>query len=119
MTTLSNPKSAGQCTVEVQSNGDSVLVKCKGQLVFGQTDALRDGVRDLLSTSKQVVIDLGEVDYMDSTGLGTVVRLYVTAKTSDCEMQLLNLSPQVRHMLGTTRILSLFEPFGDQETRLS
>jgi anti-anti-sigma factor len=56
---------------------------------------------------------------MDSTGLGTVVRLYVTAKTSDCEMQLLNLSPQVRHMFGVTRILSLFEPFGDQETKLS
>ena len=117
MTSFSNPKSAGQCTVDVQSSGDSVLVKCKGQLVFGQTDALRDGIRDLLPKSRQVVIDLGEVDYMDSSGLGTVVRIYVSAKASHCELQLLNLAPQVRQMFGVTRILSIFEPLGEHNIR--
>jgi anti-sigma B factor antagonist len=119
MTTLSNPKSAGECTVDVQSRGDSVLVKCKGPLVFGQAAALKDGVRELLPKSKRVVIDLGEVDYMDSSGLGTVVRLFVSAKTYDCEMQLVNLAPQVRHMFGVTRILSLFEPCGEHNIRVS
>jgi anti-sigma B factor antagonist len=119
MTSFSNPESAGQCTVDVQSRGDSVLVKCKGQLVFGETDALRDAVRDVLPKYKRIEIDLGEVDYMDSSGMGTVVRLYVSAKNYNCEMQLLNLAPQVRHMFGVTRILSLFEPCGEHNIRVS
>ena len=55
---------------------------------------------------------------MDSSGLGTVVRIYVTAKASNCELQLLNLAPQVRQMFGVTRILSLFEPCGEHNIRM-
>lgn len=117
MTGLSVSK-PGVCTIDVQSEGETVLVKCKGRLVFGQTDVLKERVRDLLSKSKRVTIDLGEVSYMDSSGLGTVVRLYVSAKTSHCELQLLNLTPQVRQMFGITRILSLFEPYGEHNIRI-
>ena len=94
------------------------MVKCKGRLVFGQTDILREGVRDLLPKSTRVVIDLSEVNYMDSAGLGTVVQLYVSAKASHCELQLLNLAPQVRQIFGLTRILSLFEPCGEHNIRM-
>lgn len=114
-----NLKPGGVCTIDVQSREDSVLVKCKGRLVFGHTDRLQKCVRELLPKSKRVVIDLGEVDYMDSSGLGTVVRIYVSAKASHCELQLLNLAPQVRQMFGVTRILSLFEPCGQHNIRMS
>ena len=118
MTDSLNSKSGGKCTIDVQSEGGTVLVKCKGRLVFGQTDILKDGVRDLLPKSKRVVVDLSEVNFMDSSGLGTVVRLYVSAKTSHCELQLVNLTPQVRKLFGITRILSLFEPCGEHNIRM-
>lgn len=118
MTVSSNLKSCGECTIDVQSDNGTALVKCKGRLVFGHTEVLKEGVRDLLPTSKRIVLDLAEVDYMDSSGLGTVVRIYVTAKASKCELQLLNLAPQVRQMFGVTRILSLFEPCGEHNVRM-
>ena len=60
-------KSGSKCTIDIRSEDGAALVKCKGRLVYGQTDILKEGVRDLLPKSKRVVIDLGEVDYMDST----------------------------------------------------
>jgi anti-sigma B factor antagonist len=111
-------KSGGECTIEVRSKDGTAFVKCKGRLVFGHTDVLSDGVRNLLPKSKRVVVDLGELTFMDSSGLGTVVQLYVSAKTSRCELQLLNLAPQVRQIFGLTRILSLFEPCGEHNIRI-
>lgn len=114
----STPKSGGKCTLEVRSEGSTVLVKCKGRLVYGQTDILKDGVRDLLSKSNRVVIDLGEVDFMDSAGLGIILYLYALAKTSRCNLQLNNLAPRVRKLFGITNILSLFEPCGEHNIRV-
>ncbi len=118
MADSSIPKSSGKCTIEVRSEDGAVLVKCKGRLVYGQTDILKEGVRDLLSKSKRVVVDLGEVDFMDSAGLGTVLYLYCSAKTSRCELQLNNLAPRVRQLFGLTNILSLFEPCGEHNIRV-
>jgi anti-sigma B factor antagonist len=115
----STSKSGGKCTIEVQPEDGTVLVKCKGRLVYGQTDILKEGVRDLLSKSNCVVIDLGEVDYMDSAGLGTVLYIYFFAKTSRCELRLINLAPRVRQLFGMTNILSLFEPCGQHNIRMS
>ena len=118
MTSL-NSKSGRECSINVRSEDGTAFVKCTGRLVFGSTDALREGVSDLMPNSKRIVIDLGEVDYIDSSGLGTVVRIYVSAKASHCELQLLNLAPQVRQMFGVTRILSLFEPCGQHNIRIT
>jgi anti-anti-sigma factor len=118
MTISSNAKSGGKCTIDVRSEGDTVFVKCKGRLVFGQTDILKEGVRELIPKSQRVVLDLGEIDYMDSSGLGAVLYLYVSAKTSRCQLQLLNLAPQVRQLFGMARILSLFEPCGEHNIRM-
>lgn len=118
MTGSLNLKSGGEFVIDIRSEGDTVLVKCKGRLVFGQTDILKQGVRDLLPKSRRVVLDLSEVNYMDSAGLGSVVRLYVSAKTSDCELQVVNLTPCVRQLFALTRILSLFEPCGKYNIRI-
>ncbi|HXH50564.1 MAG TPA: STAS domain-containing protein [Terriglobia bacterium] len=118
MTGSSNSNPGGKCTIEVRSENGTVLVKCKGRLVYGQTDILKDGVKDLLVNSGRVVVDLCEVDHMDSTGLGAIVQLYVSAKASRCELQLLNLAPQIRKLFGVANILSLFEPCGEHNIRM-
>ena len=118
MADSADSKSGSQCAVDVRSEGGTALVKCKGRLVFGQTDILQKAVRDLLPKSSRVVIDLNDVDFMDSAGLGTVVRLYVSAKTSHCELQLVNLGPRIRELFGLARVLSLFEPYGEYNIRV-
>ena len=118
MTELSISNLGGKCAIDVRSENGTVLVKCRGRLVYGQTDILKEGVKDLLLTSRRVVVDLSEVDHMDSTGLGAVVQLYVSAKASRCELQLLNLAPQVRKLFGIANILSLFEPCGEHNLRM-
>lgn len=119
MRSSSISESDGGFILDIRSEGGTALVKCNGRLVFGQTDKLKNRVKDLLPQSTRIVIDLSEVDYMDSTGLGTVLYLYFCAKTSHSELQLVNLAPRVRQLFGITNILSLFEPCGEHNIRIT
>ncbi len=55
---------------------------------------------------------------MDSSGLGAIIGVYVTAKKSDCELRLINLSQKIRELLGMTNLLSVFESCGQYGTRM-
>ncbi len=71
---------ASSLSLKISVNEDSVLVKCNGHLVAGVTGLLSSEVKQLLPLSKRIVLDLTDLRKMDSMGLGTLVRLYVTAK---------------------------------------
>lgn len=118
MTVSSIARKTDRCTIEVRTEGDTAYVKCQGRLVYGDTDRFKEGVRELFGKSKRVVIDLGEVNFMDSAGLGAIVRLYVSAKAARCEFQLVNLGPRVRELFSVTRMLSLFESCGESNVKL-
>lgn len=115
-TKTSNPSAVS--VIEWAMEGETAKVKCKGRLVYGQTDALKNAVGELLPKAKRVVIDLSEVTYMDSSGLGTIVRLYVTAKSAHCELQLVNLGARLRELFGMARVLSLFESCGEYNVKM-
>jgi anti-anti-sigma factor len=91
---------------------DSVIVECHGKLTFEHAPQLRNKVRTLIPDEKRIVLDLKEVPFMDSAGLGTIVTLYVSARTRGCKIELINVSPALRSLLGMTNLLSLFEPAG-------
>jgi anti-sigma B factor antagonist len=95
-------------TFEIERDGDAVLVKCHGRLVAGTSQELYQAVKQLLPQTKLVVIDLAELTYVDSMGLGTLVRLYVSARQQGCEFKLLHLSKQLRNVLKMTNLLSVF-----------
>jgi anti-anti-sigma factor len=88
--------------------GDTAVVRCHGRLVAGVTHLLYSRVDELMPESQRVVLDLSGLEYTDSIGLGTLVRLYVTAMAAGCSLELLNLSQQVRHLLGITKLLEVF-----------
>ena len=71
------------------------------------TDVLYAGVSPLIPGSKRIVLDLTDLSYMDSMGLGTVVRLYVSAKSAGCDLKLINLGKRIRQLLGVTNLLSV------------
>ena len=95
-------------TFEIERDGNAVMVKCHGRLVAGTSQELYQEVKQLLPQTKLVVVDLAELTYVDSMGLGTLVRLYVSARQQGCEFKLLHLSKQLRNVLKMTNLLSVF-----------
>ena len=96
---------------------DGVLVvDCSGRVVFGEESAtLRDTVKKLLAESPKVVLNLREVNYVDSGGLGTLVSLYTSARNAGGAVKLANLSKRVGDLLQLTKLLTIFEVFDDEE----
>jgi anti-sigma B factor antagonist len=94
----------------------ALVVECSGRLVSGEESAnLRHLVRDHLSECKHVVVDLGKVNYIDSSGIGVLVALYSTAKRAGGEIKLAKLSPLLENTLQITKILTVFEVFDRAE----
>ena len=95
---------------------DILVVNCDGRIVFGEESAeLRDTVKNLLSTHKQIVLNLGGVTYIDSGGLGTLVALYTTAHGSGGSIKLSNLTQRVGDLLQVTKLLTIFEVYDTEE----
>ena len=94
-----------------------VVVDCSGRLVFGEESAsLRELVRQMLAQSPRVIMNLREVNYIDSGGLGTLVSLYTTARNAGGAVKLASLSQRVGDLLQLTKLLTIFEVFEDEET---
>jgi anti-anti-sigma factor len=97
---------------------DATVVRCTGRLTAETSPHLKTEVKALLPRKQRLILDLSELGYMDSSGLGTLVGLYISAKGARCEVQLLNLSPRIRELLSITNVLSVFETCGRTGMRL-
>jgi anti-sigma B factor antagonist len=97
---------------------DGVLIMdCIGRIVFGEESAaLRERVRGALSDKANLVLNLGEVNYIDSGGLGTLVSLYTTARNAGGALKLASLTRGVGDLLQVTKLVSVFEVFPDEES---
>ena len=100
--------------LDVEQKGSVAIVRCHGRLVAGVSDMLNNRVRELIPNSKRIVLDLTDLQNMDSMGLGTLVRLYVSAKRAGCTLELINLGKRVRELLGMTNLLGVFTELGDK-----
>lgn len=97
---------------------DTTTVRCSGRLTAEVAAQLKTEVKKLIPHTKRIVLDLTDLAYMDSAGLGTLVGLYVSAKTSGCELQIIHLSKRVRELLGMTHLLAVFESMGQHSTKI-
>ena len=88
------------------------VVACHGRLTSEHAPQLRSKVQTLLTGEKHIVLDFQGVTFMDSSGLGALVTLYVSCRTRSCKLELINLSGALRTLLGMTNLLSLFEQAG-------
>ncbi|HEY1498889.1 MAG TPA: STAS domain-containing protein [Acidobacteriaceae bacterium] len=103
--------------VERCPSPSEATVRCHGRLVAGVTDVLVLPVRALIPTSKRIVLDLSDLKHTDSSGLGALVRLYVSAKSAGCSLELMHLSKQVRHLLGLTNMFDVFVVIGENRVK--
>jgi anti-sigma B factor antagonist len=97
-------------------NDGIIVVDCAGRIVFGdETAALRDHVRGLFGDGSRVVLNLADVTYIDSGGLGTLVALYTTARNAGGATKLARLTPRVGDLLQVTKLLTVFEVYDSEE----
>jgi anti-sigma B factor antagonist len=95
---------------------DVAVLDCSGRIVFGdESSALRDTVKKLLAENRQVVLNLGQVNYIDSGGLGTLVSLYTTAKSSGSGIKLANLTQRVGDLMQVTKLLTVFDVYDGED----
>jgi anti-anti-sigma factor len=100
-----------RCDVEssVQDGVKVTTVQCHGRLINQTAGELKDIVKPLIPQGGTIVIDLSDVTFLDSLGLGTLVGLKVSAINEGyCRLQLVNLSARVRELLKLTHLTSLF-----------
>ena len=94
------------------------MVACSGRLIASVAPQFRAQISELIPKTKRVVLDLSALSFMDSSGLGSLVSLYVTAQRGGCALELINLSRHVRELLGLTNLLSVFESCGQYFTKM-
>jgi anti-sigma B factor antagonist len=101
-------------TVETERKPDCILFHLRGKLVSGVCSFLYNKVHVVIPETKLIVLDLTELEWVDSMGLGTLVRLYVACKSAGVKLQLINLGPRVRELLGLTNMLGIFAEMGEK-----
>ena len=95
-------------TMDVEHKGSTTIVHCHGQIVAGVGDQLYTDVHALLPQAKCIVIDMADVKRVDSLGLGTLVRIYVSARSAGTSVELTHLGKQIRELLGLTGLIDVF-----------
>jgi anti-sigma B factor antagonist len=97
-----------------------IIIHLSGAILFGEeSTSLRIRVKDLLDESRQIVLDLGNVTRIDSSGLGTLVALYVSARKIGGDIKLANLGNHAKEVLQITKLETVFEIFAKTEDAIA
>ena len=94
--------------------GDVVIVDVSGKITLGDGGdmALKDKMRSLIQQGKnKILLNLGDVSYVDSAGLGEIVRTYTTVSRQGGSLKLLSLTKRITDLLAITKLLTVFETF--------
>ncbi len=114
---LNDPQSP--LDMEITTEGDTATVCLRGRLVVGQTETLEGKLKPMMPTHKNIVLDLGGLNQIDSTGLGSLVSLCLTGKQIGCQIGLKNLTKRIKDLLSLTNMLSLFGNYDDESKGVS
>src|SRR6202050_922976 len=99
-----------QLKVTTRTKDGILVVDCTGRIVFGEESSLlRETVKQAVTENNRIVLNLGEVTYIDSGGLGTLVALRITAQNAGSTIKLTNLTKRVGDVLQVTKLLTVFD----------
>jgi anti-sigma B factor antagonist len=99
--------------IEERPVGDVMILDLKGKITLGEGDELlKDKVNSLINQGqKKIVLNLADVPYIDSAGLGEIVRTYTTVSRQGGSLKLLNLTKRITDLLSITKLLTVFETY--------
>ncbi len=100
--------------------GSVMILDLKGKITLGEGDeALRDKINSLiLQGHKKMLLNFGDVPYIDSAGLGEIVRTYTTVSRQGGQLKLVNLTKRITDLLSITKLLTVFETFDNEPEAL-
>jgi anti-sigma B factor antagonist len=100
----SNAVPTSELKMTVNKTPAEAIVHCSGRITSISAESLKATVKPLISECKTVVLDLTSVSYLDSSGLGTIVGLYVSAKAANHQLKLINLNERLKELFSLTRL---------------
>jgi anti-sigma B factor antagonist len=106
--------------IEVRKIGEIQILDWKGKITLGEeTMAVRNKVREIVNSGgKKLVLNLADVPYIDSSGVGELVSTYTTVTNAGGQLKLLNLTKKIHELLAITKLLTVFEVYDNEKTAL-
>ncbi len=103
-------------TIATRQLDGVTILDLSGRITLGEGSVqLRDAIRDLISKGvKQILLSLGDVNYIDSSALGELVSAFTTAKNQNADVKLLNLTKKVKDVLQVTKLYTVFDIYDDE-----
>jgi anti-sigma B factor antagonist len=106
--------------IEIRETADAAILDMSGRVSLGDAlGELRDSIREALAgDQKNILLNLAEVSYIDSSGLGQLIGSYATVTSRGGQMKLLNLQKRVNDLMQVTKLLTVFETYNNEEAAL-
>ena len=106
--------------IDERAVGNVTILDLKGKITLGEGDeVLRERIGQLAQKDqKRILLNLAEVPYIDSAGLGEIVRSYTTVKNRGGQLKLVNLTKRITDLLMITKLLTVFETFESEQDAL-
>jgi len=106
--------------IEERVVNDVTILDLKGKITLGEGDeVLKDKINSLiLQNRKRILLNLEDVPYIDSAGLGEIVRTYTTVSRQGGQLKLVNLTKRITDLLSITKLLTVFETFESEADAL-
>jgi anti-sigma B factor antagonist len=100
-------------------DGVSIL-DLSGKIVLGEGDGqIRERIKDLLADGqRRILLNLGDVTYIDSAGLGALISSYTTTRRESGQLKLVNLTRRIQDLLAITKLITVFDTYDDEQTAL-
>ena len=103
--------------IDERMNGEVTVIKETGDITLNQGGdvMLKDKVQSLLQQGRtKLVLDLGNVSYVDSAGLGQLVQIHSTAKTNGGSLRLVNVTKRLKDLLVVTKLVTIFDSYDSE-----
>jgi anti-sigma B factor antagonist len=98
--------------LRTEKNADETVVCGSGRITSTTSSLLQQTIRGLIPGNKRVVLDLTHVNYIDSSGIGAMVSVYLAASRVQCELKVVNAQPRIRDLFEVTKLSAVFENRG-------
>jgi anti-sigma B factor antagonist len=108
----SNAIPAPELQLTTERKPNEIIVRGVGRISAESATMLQNTVRSMIPDTKRIVLDLTGVEYVDSSGLGALVSIYVAANNAQCMLELANPKPRVRDLFKLTKLASFFDGGG-------
>jgi anti-sigma B factor antagonist len=97
-----------ELTLETEKKSSETIVRATGRITSSTSAMLENTLRDLVSDNERVVLDLTQVDYIDSSGLGALVSAYMHARRINCALEIANPKQRVRDLFSRSGLAKIF-----------